>query len=110
MEITKQTVDGVVVIAPDGPVDGKTGPQLQAVVDEELKAGSKLLIDFTKVNYMSSAGLRVLLLAYRQATAQNLKIALANVSEELKSIMSVTGFLPYFTVCASVEEGVKSLS
>ena len=58
---------------------------------------------------MSSAGLRMLLLIYRQAQQKSGQIALVGLSEEIKDIMSVTGFLSYFTVCETLEDGLKVL-
>jgi anti-sigma B factor antagonist len=110
MEITKQSINDVTVIAPEGQIDGKTGPLLQAAIKEEIKPEGKILLDFAKVTFMSSAGLRVLLVVHRQAKAQNLKIVLANLSPALMNIMAVTGFLPYFTICSTVDEGVKRLA
>ena len=63
----------------------------------------------TKVNYMSSAGLRTLLLIYRQSTSQSVKIALVGVSEEVKDVMTMTGFVKFFALCDTLEAGLAAV-
>jgi len=64
----------------------------------------------TAVSYLSSAGLRMLLLLYRQTQARRSRIALVGLSEEIRDTMSATGFLDYFVTAENVEEGRKALS
>ena len=62
------------------------------------------------VEYMSSAGLRMLLSMYRQISRQNGSIVLVGLGEEIKDTMSVTGFLNFFTIRDTVDEGLKALA
>ncbi|MCP4399541.1 MAG: anti-sigma factor antagonist [bacterium] len=97
----------VPVVELAGDIDGKTAREIQEQIFPELEAASKILFDMRKVDYMSSAGLRMLLLIYRQARKNAGQIALVGLSEEIKDIMSVTGFLSYFTVCDTLEDALN---
>jgi anti-sigma B factor antagonist len=63
----------------------------------------------SKVSYMSSAGLRMMLLLYRQATGAQTKLAVVGLSDDLKDTMSATGFLDYFTTGETLEAGLAAL-
>ena len=110
MDVQIENIDDVTVIALAGELDGKTAPVAQNEVLPLAEPGCKLLIDMSKVPYMSSAGLRMMLLIYRQVTASNGQSVLVGLSEEIKDTMEVTGFLDYFEVRDSYEAGLEALS
>lgn len=109
MELNTKTVQDVVVVEVTGDVDGKTAPQVQDAVKAAFQPGGKILLDFTKTPYMSSAGLRTLLGVFRMVTGGHGKLALVGVNDEIKETMDVTGFLAYFTLCANLDEGIKAV-
>lgn len=110
MEITTRETDSIPVATVTGDIDGKTAPQAQTQLLALIAKNPVLVLDMTGVGYMSSAGLRVMLLLYRQATARNGRIVLVGLSEEIKDTMSMTGFLGFFTLAGSIDEGVQSLA
>jgi len=105
------TVDGDQVIATvKGEIDGKTAPQVQSELLSALENRTLLLVDMQGVSYLSSAGLRMLLLLYRQVTARKGKVVLAGVSEEIRDTMSMTGFINFFTLADTREAGMAALA
>jgi anti-sigma B factor antagonist len=110
MDITIARVDKVTVVSIAGEIDGKTAPAAQEQIVPLCREGSRVLVDMSRVTYMSSAGLRLMLLLYRQATSAHATLALAGLSDDLQDTMSATGFLAYFTVYASVETGQAALN
>jgi anti-sigma B factor antagonist len=62
----------------------------------------------TNVSYMSSAGLRVMLLLHRQISGKG-KVVIVGLNEDIKSTMSATGFLKFFTTADTLDEGVTAL-
>jgi anti-sigma B factor antagonist len=68
-----------------------------------------VLLDLSEVGYISSAGLRILLLAYRRAEQTGTPIALVGVSETLRDVLAATGFLRFFQVADSISDGVAAL-
>lgn len=109
MEVKTVTIEDVTVVDLAGEVDAVTAPKIQQQILQLAHPGSKILMDMTKVPYMSSAGLRMLLSVYRQAVARNGKLVLVGLSEDIKDTMSVTGFLDFFTTSMSRESGLKAL-
>ncbi|MEI6206102.1 MAG: STAS domain-containing protein [Desulfuromonadales bacterium] len=104
-------VEGANVIAAiNGEIDGKTAPQVQSELLAALQSGNRLLVDMKKVTYLSSAGLRMLLLLYRQIAAKKGKVVLVGVSEEIRDTMSMTGFINFFTLADTQEAGLSALS
>jgi anti-sigma B factor antagonist len=103
-------VEGANVIATiSGEIDGKTAPQVQSVLLAALQSRNRLLMNMKEVTYLSSAGLRMLLLLYRQVAATKGKVVLACVSEEIRDTMSMTGFINFFTLTDSRESGLTAL-
>jgi len=109
MQIDVKKDGAVSIVTIEGAVDGKTAPEAQGKITPLLQPNSAVILDMSKVNYMSSAGLRTLLLVYRQSSAQNSRLALVGVSEEVKDVMSMTGFLKFFTLCSNIEEGKQAV-
>jgi anti-sigma B factor antagonist len=110
MEINVKSIGQVTVVGIAGDIDSNTAPQAQERVLPLVQPGSKLLLDMSGVEYMSSAGLRVLLSMYRQISRQNGGMVLVGLAEEIKDTMSITGFLNFFTTRDTVDEGLKALA
>jgi anti-sigma B factor antagonist len=79
-----------------GTIDGRTAPEAQTAIEPLLGTFTVLVLDLTGITYMSSAGLRVLLLIHRHLAARNGKAILVGLSEQLADTMQVTGFLQFF--------------
>ena len=88
----EQKKDGkALVLAPEGRLDTMTAPQLEAALQEALPGVEELTFDFEKLEYSSSAGLRVLLSAQKTMNKQGaMKVIHAN--EMIMEIFEVTGF------------------
>jgi anti-sigma B factor antagonist len=110
MEINFKTVEEVKVAALVGDIDASTAPTITEQILPLVESHSKILLDMTGVAYMSSAGLRMLLSLYRQATAQESQLVLIGLSEDVQDTMSVTGFLDFFKISDTVEAGLASLT
>ena len=109
MDIHVKTVEQVTVIELNGEIDGQTAPEVRERISEQVRPGSDIILDLSGVAYMSSAGLRVLLATYREVKAAKGCIVLVALSEEIEDTMSMTGFLRYFVVCETVEQGLAAL-
>jgi len=110
MDIKLKSVGEIQVVELDGDIDASTAPDVTKFVSELVKPHIRLLLDMTKVPYMSSAGLRTLLSLYRQITTKEGKLVLVGLSEGLIDTMSVTGFLDFFITTLSQEEGLAALA
>lgn len=91
MKINKTTENNTIILAVEGRIDTTTAPQLEAEVKSSAESAECIVIDFSNVEYISSAGLRVLLSGHKLMNAKG-GLKLINVSEDIMEIFDVTGF------------------
>src|SRR3982751_3317532 len=101
MDISKRTIDSVTVCSLAGSLDSRSAPALPE--------DGRVLLDLTEVTFVSSAGLRTMLLIYRQAQCVDTTVALVGLSDQLREVLSATGFLGFFVVADSVDHGLAEL-
>jgi anti-sigma B factor antagonist len=110
MDVQVKTLeDGVTLIEPHGDIDGSTAPLLQEKILAAAQPNSRLLLDMSGVDFMSSAGLRVMLLLYRQISGNNGRVILAGLNESIEDAMSATGFLKFFSTAKDRDAGLQQL-
>ena len=95
--VTKTKKGTELVIAIEGRVDTTTAPQLETEIKESIDGITKLVFDFGKVEYISSAGLRVLLSAQKIMNKQG-EMVVTNCSDDILEIFEVTGFTDILTI------------
>ena len=93
MEIKKNLEGAKLTLAPIGRVDTITSPELEAAV--QLDGVEELMFDLANVDYISSAGLRVLLASQKKMAGKVMKIA--NAKPAVKEVFDITGFSDIFT-------------
>jgi len=108
-EVSVSELPQVTLIEMVGDVDANTAPLVQQQVLPVAQPKSKILMDMTKVPYMSSAGLRVLLSLYRQVASKDGRLILVGLSEEIRDTMSITGFLDFFIIYDTFDLGLEAL-
>ena len=91
MKITKNLNGTNLEIALEGRLDTMTAPDLEAELKASLDGVESLTMDFSKLEYISSAGLRVLLSAHKQMSAKG-GMKVVNVNEIVNEVFDVTGF------------------
>ncbi len=97
MEIKKTQEGGVLTVTVEGRLDTTTAPRLEAEFKQSLGGVTKLVLDFGSLEYLSSAGLRVLLSAQKVMNKQG-EMIVRNVNETIAEIFEVTGFSDILTV------------
>ncbi len=97
MTINKNLEGTVLTFAVEGRIDTTTAPDLEKELKGSLGNASELIIDFKGVEYISSAGLRVLLSAQKIMSKQG-SMKLIGVSEDIMEIFEVTGFSDILTI------------
>ena len=91
MNINIEKTNGVTLLKIEGRLDTTTAPELEKAINNEGDALKNLVLDFKGVDYISSAGLRVLLTAQKKMNIQG-SMELVNVSEAVMDIFEMTGF------------------
>ncbi len=109
MDININKLEEINVVELAGDIDASTAPGVQEKVLPLAEPGAKILMDMTKVPYMSSAGLRVLLSVHRQASSKDAQLVLVGLSQEIQETMDITGFLEFFTTCETLDSGLETL-
>ena len=97
MTINKIANGSELTIGLEGRLDTTTAPQLDDELKTALAGVTKLDFDLSKLEYISSAGLRVLLSAQKVMNKQG-SMVVKNVSEEINEIFEVTGFVDILTI------------
>lgn len=97
MQINKTSENDKLTIALEGRLDTLTAPQLDAEIQGKLDSVKSLVFDFKKLDYISSAGLRILLMAQKIMNKQGAMV-IKNASAEIKEIFEVTGFCDILTI------------
>ena len=92
MDISKTQENGKLAIAVDGRLDTTTAPQLEAVLVPAFDEAGEITLDLTNLEYVSSAGLRVLLIGQKTAKAKGASMTVTNVSEDVMEVLDMTGF------------------
>ena len=110
MEIEMSNEQNVTIVTLIGELQRQTAPSIQEKILPLIAPGCKILLNMSQVSYMSSAGLRLLLLFYRQIEDQQGYVVLTGLQEIVKDTMSITGFLEFFTDYDSIEEGITALN
>ncbi len=97
MTITKTQNGNALEIALEGRLDTMTSPELEAELNDSLKNADSLVLNCSKLDYISSAGLRVLLSAHKaMSTKGGMKVI--NVNEIVREVFDVTGFADILTI------------
>ena len=97
MTITKAQTENGLQYSLEGRLDTMTAPELEAEINKDLPGADSLVLDFGKLEYISSAGLRVLLSAHKQLCAKGgLKIVHGN--DIVQEVFEVTGFADILTI------------
>jgi len=110
MEIEFETVDGITVVTLFGELDSRTAPIVQERLLDLPSPEARVLLDMSGVNYISSAGLRALLMLYRRMATSDGRVALVGLTESIRDVMTITGFLDFFAAYDTLPEGVAALS
>ena len=97
LNINKEQNDKNLIVLLDGRLDTTTAPNLEEELKASLPSVENLVFDLSKLEYISSAGLRVLLSAQKTMNKQG-SMVVKNVSEEVKEIFEVTGFSDILTI------------
>ncbi|MGW2255014.1 STAS domain-containing protein [Kitasatospora sp. NPDC001660] len=110
VEVRSREQDGVTVVELEGEITSVTSAELQRRILPLIDGAGTTVIDLGRVPYISSAGLRTLLLVHRRAARSKTATVLVGLSEEVRFVMSSTGFLDFFDVresTAAVLGGVR---
>ena len=97
MTITKKQTGSTLELALAGRLDTMTAPELEAALSKDMGGADSLILDFSKLDYISSAGLRVLLSAHKAMLGKNGR-KVVHVNDIVQEVFEVTGFSDILTI------------
>jgi anti-sigma B factor antagonist len=110
MEIIEAKQNDITIIALTGRLDTLSSSSLEVkLLDTINKNQSKIIIDFSQLDFISSSGLRVLLTAGKQMKSAQGKLVLCSLKDHVKEVFDVAGFSMLFKMFSSQEDSIKEL-
>jgi stage II sporulation protein AA (anti-sigma F factor antagonist) len=110
MNITERRVGNALVISPQGHLDSRSAKDFQEIVEECIGGGEKsILLDFSMIDYVSSAGLRAILTLAKHQKEKNGKLAVCSLVGSVKDIFRISGFETIIDVYADQESALGNL-
>lgn len=105
MKYTVSELGKWTIVAPVGRVDGHTSPELDCGLRKIIDDGARFAaLDLTGVEYMSSAGLRVLLATYKSVKALDGDMALISPKDNVAEVLEISGFSGIFRIISNSQE------
>jgi anti-sigma B factor antagonist len=108
MEVLKKKEGVINFVELSGKVDANNSSDLEKELFQIINQNEKnLLVDCKNLEYISSSGLRVFLMALKQMNKNNGKLVLCGLNELIQEVFDISGFSSLFTIVSSGEEAVK---
>ena len=108
MNITTTEVEGITIAEFEGNLDTNTAPEAEERLGELLEKGvTKILVDFTTLDYISSAGLRVLLVTTKRLGGTGGSMRICGLNETVDEVFEISGFSTIFSVFKSRDEALE---
>ena len=109
LELTEIREAGNLVLAVAGRIDTLTAKKFETAVLASTQAGAvPLVLDLDRLKYISSAGLRVILLAAKKQKQNGAKFALCNLHDEVRDVFEISGFAKMLNIYPSREAAVAA--
>jgi anti-sigma B factor antagonist len=108
LEITDRTVGETTIVQFEGNLDTNTAPDAQGHFDALTEGGQvKLVVDFSTLNYISSAGLRVLLATAKKLKGLGGQLRMFGLNDTVQEVFEISGFSTIFSVFATEAEALE---
>lgn len=98
MNVISTDCENYIRLMVEGRVDTNTSPQLQQAILNSFQKNKNIVVDFLNVAYISSAGLRALLIGQKTAASKGGSMKLTNVNNTVKSVLDMSGFSKILTI------------
>lgn len=111
MNIIEKKKGKATIFSLQGRLDSNTSPEVEEKIIQSIDQGSKdVVLDFASLDYISSAGIRVLVHCHKEIQKLHGHIYLAAVPKPIENVLYITGFLPYFKVFDQQNQAIDALA
>ena len=109
MKIETRESQGIQIVSFEGNLDTNTSPEAESKINELIDAGNqKLLVNFEQLNFISSAGLRVLLATVKKLNASGGDLRICSLNPTVQEVFDISGFVTILSVKGTEEEALSS--
>jgi anti-anti-sigma factor len=106
MELAESVQHDILIITPSGRLDSLSAPAFEAQLLEKLTQHQRLVLDLSQLDYISSAGLRVLLLVAKRIKQIDGLFVLSGPRPQLREVFEISGFMTILDIRPSMEEAL----
>ena len=106
MEISTRQSNDIHIVGIAGSLDSTTSPEAQKALDQVLAGARKVVLDFSKLDYISSAGLRVLLGAAKKLRGSGETLRMFGLNQSVREVFEISGFSTILAVYPSEAEAL----
>lgn len=111
MQISETENNGILIVAAEGRLDSNTSEAFSQQLLGKIDAGNhKIILELSQLEYISSAGLRVLLMAAKRLKAENGGFAICGVEKHIREVFEISGFLQILNIENSMESAQKAVA
>lgn len=110
MDISETLQNDITLVSLAGRLDSSTSAQLEQYILTKVGGQPRLIIDFSKLDYISSAGLRVLLLAAKKVKQGNGRLILCALKEHIREVFEISGFLSILDIRPSAADALAAMA
>ena len=111
MKLGEEKRDAVLILSAEGRLDADTAGDVQGQIEGLIDGGENaLLLDLTKLDYISSAGLRVLLIAAKRLNGNNGRFAICGLSDNVAEVFAVSGFDTIIDIHPDIQSAYSALT
>ena len=108
MNIVEEKLNNSYVISVNGRLDAGNSSELEEKIVSAIDNGEKdLVVNFTDLEYISSSGLRVLLVGAKKLDADGKKLSICCMKDHIKEVFDIAGFTPIFNVYGSLQDALR---
>ena len=109
MQISTRTTNDIHIVAVTGSLDSTTSPEAQKSLDAVVAGARKVALDFSQLDYISSAGLRILLGAAKQLRGKGGTLAMFGLNQSVREVFEISGFSSILSVYQSEAEALGAM-
>ena len=109
MQISTRTSNDIHIVAITGSLDSTTSPEAQKSLDAVVAGAKKVALDFSQLDYISSAGLRILLGAAKQLRAKGGTLGMFGLNQSVREVFDISGFSSILSVYQSEAEALGAM-
>ena len=106
MQISTRTRNDIHIVSISGSLDSSTSPEAQKSLDAVVASAKKVMLDFSDLDYISSAGLRILLGAAKQLRASGGTLGMFGLNQSVREVFEISGFSSILSVYQSEAEAL----